>query len=226
MPHGNILSAGQYLRAINSSLVAEDNWIERAIRTAIGIDQRHSVVGTVVVVIEPARDQDFIVGQHLDGPSPRTQTRSNVERSVEGTIGVDSRNSINSRAVIVGKISCNKNFAVGLNCSIENKRIGISSDTDAQRSARPGSGIERCIQTAIVIKPRDEPSGLPVHAGEESAYDNFAVGLQSHVSNPVARPGEKGGIHTSIMIEPGDVVAVDTIERGEVAADQYFTVGL
>ena len=112
--------------------------------------------------------------------------------------------------VILRESAANDNLAVRLN--------GDGIDEPICATAK----IDRSIRGAVWKEPGETAARHAIEAGKVTRHDQFAIRLGGDgIDNVIAawQPLQECGVQAPIRVEPGQIIAGDSVHAGERAAD-------
>ena len=116
---------------------------------------------------------------------------------------------------------------LGERAAHENALAGVHRDGE-HRVVEACTGIEREIQRAVRVQPRDARARHAVVGGEIATDDDLAIRLKHYrIDRPVrARAGGERDVHRAIRRQPNDAVARRAVEERELARHERPPAGV
>ena len=132
----------------------------------------------------------------------------------------EPREMVVSRAVEPRERAAQENLPIGLHRQRRDEIV------------RAGAEVERRVERAVRIQPREAAAADAIHARERAAEDDLAVRLQGERRDGIirARASVEAGVERTIGIQAHHAADVRlqqrATRRGEIAADQNFSIVL
>ena len=109
----------------------------------------------------------------------------------------------------------------------ENPSIRLQRQA-AESSVRAGAKCSGGFNHTVGAEPGDVTVCHATHGSEATADQNFSVSLHGNFIDAAVRAsaGSEAGVQRAVGVEPGDAAARHAADRGELAADQNFSIRL
>ena len=189
---------------------------ERRVHRAVGIQARDMAAIDAGHRGEIPADDDLAVGLDRDGIDISVRSHAGIERRIHHPVGAEARDEVPRLAADGGEQPADQHAPIGL----QRERVG--------RIVRATARIERGVQRAIRIQPRDARAVGAVDHREQAGHEHLAVRLQRQRPHGTVDPALRveRRIEIAIHINAGDPVARDPVEIPEIPADDDLLIGL
>ena len=167
-------------RKRNNFCVSPSTRVENSIQGTVSIQTRDTVASDTIITREHSTDQDLTIRQDCNNIDSSISPRNRVERTIQTTIYIQSRNTVTCDVIICREPSHDKDLTIRLDNDRSDFIIG------------PRTRVERCIQTPISIQPRNAAAGGSIITREPPSDQDLTVRLDRNCIdlkiNPITIP--------------------------------------